>query len=572
MSFRTSSKLQGTNLLLLFYSFKHHTFTRAPTIRQTTQRMHFRLFALPSELVVCVIEQVDDCETLGALCLTSKTLLRLTEPLFYRHIFLRTGFKAETFFHSLRLEPSRQTAVRSLEARCMYGQEDGFDCLNQILGLCPNIRDLIIESPYLYKSRWIETTGPGWPNLLNAWMMPLFRATCLSGPALSPPPLQKLTKLTLHLTGTGGQEYWHAAGTYASIFAHPTLQELRISSASLADDALDLVPADLKTPLKSLKFDQCNISHKSLTRVLAIPQALEKLSIAEVIGGEEPTPTSQSYNILADGDPPAFEFALSQQHASLKSLYYASSIGINPDSLRDEFPTGRSSINLSKFSQLEKISIESPCFRLEQALLSPKSGPPCLKELRIRATYSIKVIEPMIPSNNTVVTQPREWANYILSVAKAFPSLSKVEVVLDYSERMEFVPLPADEIRSIADTNMVLNARGCIFSVSSLRHYGNYNPSLFYGEYEPDFAPIFDSAKGFQWGVDMPRTYSRDFRTSYQSDSDYSDDECNERARDAAESSVVGIRDFKPGIQHDYMIVTECYFDSCRTLLLIASR
>nr|POE63013.1 hypothetical protein CFP56_03916 [Quercus suber] len=474
--------------------------------------MVFRLTDLAAELVVCIIEQVENRETLKSLSLTSKTLCGLTEPRLYRHNFFRTGREAQAFLRALTSQPGRQAAVQSLDARCIYGGQAGLGGIGQIMDVCPNLRDLTIESPFCNDNHWTECRGPDWAEMLDGWMMPLFKATSLSGPNLTSPPLQNLIKR---------HEYWHAAGTYASIFAHPSLQELRISSANLADDALDLVPANLRTPLKSLIFDQCNVN-------ATVSGAIDKADkdTGEVDGGERPMPTTQWYNLLADGDPSAFELALSQQQASMKSLYYAAGSIVDPEQIRQALLRKRYSLNLSKFHRLEKVTIGAPCYQLERALLSRTYGPSGLKELKICGTNSTKLIRPAIPSNDAVQRQPRVWANYVISVAGAFPSLSGVEVVFGRDRLRCFTALPLEEIDAINAVNSMLTERGGKLSVAVVHPNNRFVPPILYGEHEPTVMQVFETDKGFVCTTQIPRVLDEQSEDEDDwSDSDSSEDD-----------------------------------------------
>lgn len=85
--------------------------------------------------------------------------------------------------------------------------------------------------------------------------------------------------MTLHLNGDM-KEFWGVTGHYSAIFAHPTLLDLTLSSANILEDtSKDL--QGIKTPLKRLVLDECNLSIEGLQGILSLPRALETLYIGE---------------------------------------------------------------------------------------------------------------------------------------------------------------------------------------------------------------------------------------------------------------------------------------------------
>lgn len=99
--------------------------------------------------------------------------------------------------------------------------------------------------------------------------------------------------MTLHLNAEG-YEFWTVRGAYGAIFAHPTLKELTLSSANIPSDATKLVRAGTTTPLRSLTFDECNITSQGLRGILNLPAGLEYL----FLGKDESSP--ESVKALAD--------------------------------------------------------------------------------------------------------------------------------------------------------------------------------------------------------------------------------------------------------------------------------
>jgi hypothetical protein len=67
-------------------------------------------------------------------------------------------------------------------------------------------------------------------------------------------------------------------------FLHPTLRDLTLSCFDIGDDLESVLSqASGKTLLRSLTFDECNITHSGLAAVLSMPRALENLILGERI-------------------------------------------------------------------------------------------------------------------------------------------------------------------------------------------------------------------------------------------------------------------------------------------------
>jgi hypothetical protein len=71
-------------------------------------------------------------------------------------------------------------------------------------------------------------------------------------------------------------------GRNSVIFLHPTLRNLTISCFDIGEDLEVYLSVNQKaSPLKSLTFDECNISVQGLSAILAIPKSLERLTLGE---------------------------------------------------------------------------------------------------------------------------------------------------------------------------------------------------------------------------------------------------------------------------------------------------
>jgi hypothetical protein len=71
-------------------------------------------------------------------------------------------------------------------------------------------------------------------------------------------------------------------GRNSVIFLHPTLRNLTVSCFDIGEDLEGYLSVNQKaTPLKSLTFDECNISVQGLAAILSIPKSLERLTLGE---------------------------------------------------------------------------------------------------------------------------------------------------------------------------------------------------------------------------------------------------------------------------------------------------
>jgi hypothetical protein len=133
-------------------------------------------------------------------------------------------------------------------------------------------------------------------------------------------------------------------GRNAVIFLHPTLRNLTISCFDIGEDLEVYLSGNQKTtPLKSLTFDECNISVQGLTTILTTPKSLERLTLGERmfhLSGYTHPPLGHSPELLLQA------LALQQD-----SLYYLKHIGGFTE-LPDRH-SGMSMISFRKMRQME---------------------------------------------------------------------------------------------------------------------------------------------------------------------------------------------------------------------------
>jgi hypothetical protein len=156
-----------------------------------------------------------------------------------------------------------------------------------------------------------------------------------------------------HNEAGAGREAFNM-GRNAVIFLHPTLRHLTVSCLDIKEDIVPYLSASRNTTrLQSLSFDECNITVAGLTAILAVPEALEELTIGE-----------RMYHLSRDGHVPLGKFPATFMDAlalQKDSLHYLKHIGglcnpgglgsFSPDLSMDVFPNLRT-LELSSYSIL----------------------------------------------------------------------------------------------------------------------------------------------------------------------------------------------------------------------------
>jgi hypothetical protein len=105
------------------------------------------LLSLAEELILEIIEQIDDLQTIKNLCLVSGQLRQLAEPYLYREIFIQKGPQASTFRRVIAARPERAFAVRHLAVRYKHENEKGIETFDQICDQLGNLKTLDLETP-----------------------------------------------------------------------------------------------------------------------------------------------------------------------------------------------------------------------------------------------------------------------------------------------------------------------------------------------------------------------------------------------------------------------------------------
>jgi hypothetical protein len=125
-----------------------------------------QLLALADELLIEIISQIEDRQSLCCLARVSPRLQGLAEPYIYDSILTRTGDQARNLVQLFESRNARLRAVHDLQIRYLYSSEDGIEDLNAVLKGLTQLRHLRIETPCCNDSPWMDL--PGKPALLWA--------------------------------------------------------------------------------------------------------------------------------------------------------------------------------------------------------------------------------------------------------------------------------------------------------------------------------------------------------------------------------------------------------------------
>lgn len=228
--------------------------------------------------------------------------------------------------------------------------------------------------------------------------------------------------MTLHLS-LEDERYWPIDGGSGLVFAHPTLRSLKLSCASIGDDVAETLQQQPCTPLKRLALIECNVTQKAVTSILAIPSALEHLSLGENCAHRRMQ--SGNFNRLFSKNPVAFLTSLKQQD-SLQTLGYATSAA-SPTS--ETFPRQASSSapswydpltcsGLSTFNSLRHISLQGCWTEFENLFQASQTAPPNLQSLTLTQ-----------PSLDSFFPRDSDRISWVPSVSANIQSLQCIDIV-----------------------------------------------------------------------------------------------------------------------------------------------
>ncbi|KAH7383872.1 hypothetical protein BKA66DRAFT_86768 [Pyrenochaeta sp. MPI-SDFR-AT-0127] len=332
------------------------------------------LLSLVDELLLNIIDQIDNRDSLCSLAATCTRFQDLVEPYVWRKLLILKGTHARSIAAALDSRDARVDYVQDLSIRYKDEYREGIEELNHFVSLMSKLRHLTIESPCPNNSEWRSGVYfDGWSridytNLLARAVYPR------TGIPLALPVLQSLT---LHGHGAGDKKF--LLGNAVAMFRHPTLRQITISclnfDAEMRSD--DILEDERKsTPLQSLVLIECNVNVLFLDAVLSLPKALKVLSIGERLHAfEECIPSLVSKTRTSSAK---FLAALQRQAHSLTQLKH---IGghIRYQTSREIDPEG--SAKMRSFTNLEHLELgfESNIYYY----IRNNGFPPSLKTLKM---------------------------------------------------------------------------------------------------------------------------------------------------------------------------------------------
>jgi hypothetical protein len=273
-------------------------------------------------------------------------------------------------------------------------------------------------------------------------------------------------------------------GGNAIIFLHPTLRNLTISCFDINEDIKAFLTVQTQTPLKSLTFDECNITVTGLAAVLAVPSALQKLTL-----GERMYHLSEAHAPLGRS-PAQFLQALALQKDSLQYLKHIGGLTNLPGSVADlALPTFPN----MKEMELNTHSILARMLRESASLCAP-AIPPNLYLRLIRAYDRVSnelEVSPLLDVLEWVRRVPH--LDYILDLEMREDRAEILNDLMGTSENIEtwkkiftvtIIP-PKNADNSGAPTARRLR-------ILLLKRSG-FIPPYMYGEKHPEEGVLFDS-------------------------------------------------------------------------------
>ncbi|WPH01706.1 Hypothetical protein R9X50_00455800 [Acrodontium crateriforme] len=465
-----------------------------------------KLSDLASEVLDSIVAQIDDVKSLRSLAQTSRRLQHITEPYIYRHAFVRTGHECYNLLRAFNGRSERALMLRSIDARFQSAKDDSMGNLTHVVQAALRLNDLTIESPYCNRGRWRRADG--WKTTMESLLSPLWEASYLAPEPASGTsrPLQALRKLVLHLNGEPS-EFWNLQHRpYSAIFAHPTLEDVHISSANILDEGLSDIPDTVRIPLKRLTIDECNITIKAFERLMMLPKALEYLYLGEsqFCEDEEPHVESMCH------EPKEFFAALAHQKSSLQTFIYEPCdewFRISHFTIPN-FPV------LADFKALRELRLNGRQHWLEHGLKEPTCLPPNLTSLHLPAGTIFD--DEILRSLHDKLDDPEALPPWLEKALPLYAHLKKLDMTWDANHH------PTSELRELVWTERTVtrvHKRGIRMRVFQFSPVAEHQRPILYGEDEPVRFMLCSPGSGY---VGMPRNL-RPWEGAADSDSEWED-------------------------------------------------
>ncbi|KAF2760756.1 hypothetical protein EJ05DRAFT_241542 [Pseudovirgaria hyperparasitica] len=251
------------------------------TIMPNDNNEQSALLTLPSEILIHIFDLIDERNTLLNASNTCTRLRKFAQEHIYRDVLIRTGQAARRMNRDLANNPIRTRNIRRLAIRYLAEDQDGIEDINPRIREMKHLRHLFIETPCCNDIQWrphLEGQRE-WAEKGRIDVTDLFRnATLLRDPAHR--SLAFLKSFTYHSHGLGNAKY---AFPDHSVFHHPTLETIKLSCLDFTPDpsTTTTTTPNHTTSLRTLIFDECNISAPALLTTLRLPRALQTLTLGE---------------------------------------------------------------------------------------------------------------------------------------------------------------------------------------------------------------------------------------------------------------------------------------------------
>ncbi|KAF2871142.1 hypothetical protein BDV95DRAFT_495210 [Massariosphaeria phaeospora] len=358
----------------------------ASTTSATAHPQARPLLALPTELILQIVAHLAvDNKGLCSLARTCKTLQPLCEDHIYTTIELLSTSNLRDIIEAFARRPERIEVVQTL--KILYRFHNGLAATSeerQLFNACvaqmKKLRHWHVESPY-DNFKW-ERGGHEWVEQdMEEFRKALEKASLHTGQALlEDVGMAQLETLTLHSHGAHS-DFWELDGFHC-LFRHPRLRYLHVSSFSLPADLPELEPYASTTPLTTLIFDECELTIKSLGRILRTPKSLKHLTLGENVANIVRT---KGVSPQLTPAPRATLDALVPVAHSLESLTHFDPSWMTRNDLELNLrPVKFGGNGMRDFHQLKYLDCDPCSFFHKDIILTRGLAPPNLETLRLR--------------------------------------------------------------------------------------------------------------------------------------------------------------------------------------------
>ncbi|RDW72788.1 hypothetical protein BP6252_06695 [Coleophoma cylindrospora] len=227
---------------------------------------------LPDEILTLILEALSAQRDLSAMCLVSRRMNSVADPVLYRSILFNRPKHHLTFSKSLVSRPRRGSLIQDVHLEypsskltdtdtiSPHDSANPIDHFSHTISTMSNLEKLVVSVPESL-CRVIGTLFNGPFDL----------------------PSLKICSLFYQREDDG---YWDLHENI-HIFAHPTLETLTIRKAKLDERGFDSSEKPSETALKELRLLECDINDDALSDILLLPEALKEIVITQ---SEVPSP------------------------------------------------------------------------------------------------------------------------------------------------------------------------------------------------------------------------------------------------------------------------------------------